>query len=216
MVGVDVRVRHAEQVPDATACAKCAGASDVLLRTKSGAVCLDCAGLAHLEFLPAGSAALTRRAVKLSRSPVVVMQKSLRRFRYRGQSMYERQGILAEPAAIEAAALASLADAGVRGSDGIAELIRELFPGCPTNRADAIALHTAASLCGRGRQRLTVPEIGPDAVREAVTASVLHVDTDYDQLVASGLDRETARARVFNRVEEVLRAWRDGVSLLDS
>ncbi|MGV0606953.1 hypothetical protein [Mycolicibacterium sp. XJ1904] len=91
MAGGDVRVRHAEQVPDATECAKCAGASDVLLRTESGAVCLDCAGFANLEFLPAGSAALTRRAVKFSRSPVV-MQKSLQRFRYRGQRMYERQG----------------------------------------------------------------------------------------------------------------------------
>ncbi|OBF98681.1 hypothetical protein A5790_02830 [Mycobacterium sp. 852002-51152_SCH6134967] len=216
MVGGDARVRRAEQVPDATKCSECDVAGEVLLRTKSGAVCLDCAGLGHLEFLPAGSAALTRRAVKFSRSPVVVMQKSLRRFPYRGQSMYERQGILAEPAAIEAAALASLADAGVPGTDGIAELIRELFPGCPTDRAAAIALHTAASLRGRGRQRLTALEIGAGAVCQAVTASVLHVDTEYDELVASGLDRETARARVFNRVKEVLRAWRDGVSLLDT
>ncbi|MGV0788396.1 DUF2293 domain-containing protein [Mycolicibacterium sp. XJ2] len=216
MAGGDVRVRHAEQVPDATECAKCAGASDVLLRTESGAVCLDCAGFANLEFLPAGSAALTRRAVKFSRSPVVVMQKSLRRFRYRGQSMYERQGILAEPAAIEAAALASLADAGVRGSDGIAERIREHFPGCPTDRADAIALHTAARLRGRSRQRLTTFEIGADAVRRAVTASILHVDTHYDELVKAGVDPDTARTQVFDRVENVLRAWRDGVSLLDT
>ncbi|WP_082699009.1 DUF2293 domain-containing protein [Mycobacterium lehmannii] len=215
MAGGDVRVRHAEEEPHVTECAKCSGASGVFLRTKSGAVCLDCAGFGHLEFLPAGSAALTRRAVKLSRSPVVVMRRNLRRFRYGGHSMYERQGILAEPAVIEAAALASLADAGVRGSDGIAAIIRDQFPGCPTDRADAIALHTAVKSRDRAR-RLAVPEIGHDAVRGAVTASVLHVDTDYDQLVASGLDRDTARAKVTDRVEEVLRAWRDGVALLDT
>jgi len=51
-----------------------------------------------LEFLPSGDAALTRRATKASQLSAVVVRWSTRRNRY------ERQGILAEPAAIEQAA----------------------------------------------------------------------------------------------------------------
>ena len=54
-----------------------------------------------------------------------------------------------------------------------------------------------------------------DAVRLAVVASVRHVDTDYDELLVAGVDRESARAQVQKRVEDVLNAWRDGVAMLD-
>src|SRR4051812_44455889 len=74
---------------------------------KAGSFCLDCADLGHLEFLPSGDAALTRRATKASRLSAVVMRWSTRRNRC------ERQGILAE-AAIEQAARECLSDAEVR------------------------------------------------------------------------------------------------------
>ena len=54
-----------------------------------------------------------------------------------------------------------------------------------------------------------------DAVRLAVVASVRHVDTDYDALLMSGVDRESARAHVHQRVEDVVNAWRDGVAMLN-
>jgi hypothetical protein len=54
-----------------------------------------------------------------------------------------------------------------------------------------------------------------DAVRLAVVASVRHVDTDYDALLMSGVDRESARAQVHQRVEDVVNAWRDGGAMLD-
>ncbi len=57
--------------------------------------------------------------------------------------------------------------------------------------------------------------LDPDAVRLAVVASVRHVDTDYDALLMSGVDRESARAQVHQRVEDVVNAWRDGVAMLD-
>src|SRR6476619_72312 len=60
--------------------------------------CASCGDLGHLEFLPSGDAALTRRATKASRLSAVVVRWSRRRNRY------ERQGILAEAAAIEQAA----------------------------------------------------------------------------------------------------------------
>jgi hypothetical protein len=55
-----------------------------------------------------------------------------------------------------------------------------------------------------------------DAVRRAVTASVLHLDTEYDELVEAGVDRESAGARVDERVQSILAAWRDGVAMLDA
>ncbi|HET6561633.1 MAG TPA: DUF2293 domain-containing protein, partial [Marmoricola sp.] len=59
--------------------------------------CMECADLGHLEYLPAGSSALTRRAAKLSRETAVVVRWS------RSRKRYERQGILAERAALEEA-----------------------------------------------------------------------------------------------------------------
>jgi len=213
MAGVESRVRKAEEAPHALQCERCGGTGDVLLRGKAGGVCLDCAGLGHLEFLPACSAPLTRRVVKASRQPVIVMRWTVRRFRGGG---YERQGILAEPAVIEQAAQESLADTEVPGREAIAAAIREEFPGCPSERAEAIALYTAVRARGRGRRRTVVPDVEPDAVRSAVAASVLHVDTEYDELVTSGVDRESARERVLDRVEHVLSAWREGVTVLDA
>lgn len=195
--------------PRACTCKMCGRTGDLLLKGKAGDVCLDCARLGHLEFLPSGDAALSRRARKASRQCAVVVRWNIRRNRY------ERQGLLAQPAAIEQAAREYLSDAdhGLRSEDDVqfrrefADAIRGQFPGCPEHRADAIALHVAA--CGKGRA------VDTDAVRLAVAASVRHVDTDYEDLLMSGVDRDSARAQVHNRVEDLVNAWRDGVAMLD-
>ena len=49
---------------NAWACASCGDTGEFLRMDKAGALCLDCADLGHLEFLPSGDAALTRRATK--------------------------------------------------------------------------------------------------------------------------------------------------------
>lgn len=41
-------------------------------------------------------------------------------------------------------------------------------------------------------------------------ASVRHIDTNYDKLLMSAVERETARRQVHQRVEDVLSNWRDG------
>lgn len=92
----------------------------------------------------------------------------------------------------------------------LAAAIRAQFPGCPVERAEAIALHRAAtSRHDHGRV------VDDDAVRSAVTASVLHVDTDYDELLAASVGRDEAQLQVQNRVGDVIAAWRDGATLLD-
>jgi hypothetical protein len=207
-------------------CASCGDTGDFLRMDKVGALCLDCADLGHLEFLPSGDAALTRRATKASGLSAVVVRWSRRRNRY------ERQGILAETAAIEQAAQECLSDADARARrrereqsrradqdvhlrGEFAVAIREQFPGCPVDRADAIAFHAAARGSGRVGRSAAGRALDPDAVRLAVVASVRHVDTDYDTLLMSGVDRESARAQVHQRVEDIVTAWRDGVAMLD-
>ena len=211
---------------NAWTCASCGDTGDFLRMDKAGALCLDCADLGHLEFLPSGDAALTRRATKASRLSAVVVRWSTRRNRY------ERQGILAEAAAIEQAAQECLSDADVRARrrtreqsrradqdvhfrGEFAAAIREQFPGCPVDRAEAIALHAAARGSGRVGRSTAGRALDGDAVRLAVVASVRHVDTDYDAMLMSGVDRESARAQVHQRVDNVVNAWGDGVAMLD-
>lgn len=206
-------------VPDSWTCARCNEHDSLMLKDNAGAVCLDCADLAHLEFLPAGDAAMTRRAKKASRLSAVVVRWNKRRNRY------ERQGILAENDAIDLAAQQCLDDADARAMrrerdavrrvaidekfrDQFAAAIRDQFPGCPPERADAIALHAALRGSGRVGRSAAGRALDPKAVRLAVGASVRHLDTDYDDLLMSGVDRDDARARIADRIDDVLDAWR--------
>lgn len=92
-----------------------------------------------------------------------------------------------------------------------ADAIREQFPGCPTARAAAIAYHAAVRRTRHARRAST-----PAAVRQAVAASVRHVDTDYGDLLMSGMDCDEARQRVRAQGDGVLDAWRGGITDLDT
>jgi hypothetical protein len=76
-------------------CSACGGTGDLLLMEGPGPICMRCAGMDHLVFLPAGDAALTRRARASSRLSAVVVRFS------RSRKRYERRGILVEEAALE-------------------------------------------------------------------------------------------------------------------
>jgi hypothetical protein len=69
----------------------------ITLEREKGTLCLACADLDELVFLPAGDAALTRRSKKYSNLSAVVLKFSKARGRY------ERQGLLVEEAALEQA-----------------------------------------------------------------------------------------------------------------
>src|SRR5712691_2768570 len=75
---------------------------------KERPLCMACADLDNLMFLPSGNTALTRRARKHSTLDAVVVRFS----RTRGR--YERQGVLVEEAALAQAERECLADADVR------------------------------------------------------------------------------------------------------
>jgi hypothetical protein len=200
-------------------CTSCGGTGGFLLMEDPGPLCLDCADLGHLDFLPSGDAALTRRAKRASSLSAVVVRWS------RSRKRYERQGILAEPDAIDRAEQECLSDAEVRArrrerdevrrseedvrfAAAFASAITAQFPGCPAHRAEAIARHAATRGSGRVGRSAAGRALDPEAVHLAVVASVRHIDTDYDELLMSGVDREEARDRVHERVEDVLDGWR--------
>jgi hypothetical protein len=78
-------------------CHRCSSSGSLLMLENNGPACLACVGLADLEFLPPGDALLTRRAKAKSQRHAVVVKFS------RSRRRYERQGLLVEPEALQAA-----------------------------------------------------------------------------------------------------------------
>ncbi|WP_078851981.1 DUF2293 domain-containing protein [Streptomyces sp. NRRL B-3229] len=201
-------------------CAECRRGPLALLVMEGGAPrCLDCADLGHLVFLPRGDTALTRRSREESALWAVVVRFNRRKGRY------ERQGVLVEEAGLARAEERCLADAearrrrrardarrraveDVRFAEAFAAEIRRLFPGCPDERAAAIASHASARGSGRVGRSAAGRALSEGAVVSAVVASVRHVDTPYDTLLMSGVARHEARRRIAGGVEAVLRVWR--------
>lgn len=91
-----VFVPHRESVCDA--CGLQLGRRAFIVLEHGKARCIKCAGLDHLVYLPAGHALLTRRASTASASRAVVLKWS------RARKRYERQGLLVEAPALQAAA----------------------------------------------------------------------------------------------------------------
>jgi hypothetical protein len=201
-------------------CATCGGSGSFLVMDEPGALCLSCADLDHLVFLPAGNAALSRRARAHSTLAAVVVRFS------RSRRRYERQGILVQEAALQRAEEQCLADADARlrrrerdaerrteqdleFQGRLANQIRQLYPGCPALRAEAIARHAAARGSGRIGRSAAGRALQPDAVRLAVIASVRHEDTRYDELLMAGVPRQQARDRVLASIDSVLSRWQN-------
>ncbi|MFH8465594.1 DUF2293 domain-containing protein [Streptomyces sp. NPDC017991] len=203
-------------------CGECGGGPLPLLVVEEGAPrCLDCADLGHLVFLPRGDTALTRRSRKESGLSAVVVRFNRRR------SRYERQGVLVEEAALARAEERCLADAearrrrrlrdarrraveDVRFTDAFARNIRRLFPGCPADRAYAIAAHASVRGSGRVGRSAAGRALSEAAVVSAVRAAVRHTETPYDQLLMSGVARHEARRRIASAAEATLTGWRGG------
>jgi hypothetical protein len=190
----------------------------ITLRPPDAVMCLACADLDHLLFLPAGDAALTRRAKKHSTLSAVVLKWS------RTRKRYERQGLLVEADALETAEAKCLADEDVRKrrqkraalkraelDEGyvtrFARRIRELFPSCPPDRELRIAEHACLEYRGRVGRSTAAKSFDDQAIRSAVIAHVRHAATEYDPLIARGWDRLEARATVAARIDDVLDKW---------
>jgi len=181
-------------------------------------LCLDCADLGQLEYLPRGNTALTRRASKHSTLHAVVVEWS------RSRKRYERQGILATPQAIMRAVAECEADEDVRERRRMRELeareagestyvaavtaaIRTQFPGCPADEAAQIAAWTCRKHSGRVGRSAAAKQFDRQALRLAVVAHIRHEHTRYDALLMDGGDREAARQCVRPDIDEMLGRW---------
>ncbi|HYR77269.1 MAG TPA: DUF2293 domain-containing protein [Pyrinomonadaceae bacterium] len=188
-----------------------------------GALCLSCADLDHLIFLPSGDAALTRRARKHSLLSGVVLKWS------RARKRYERQGLLVEERALELAEDECLADADLRARrrereverraeldetfvERFAARIREAFPRLVAGREQKIAEHACLKYSGRIGRSALGKKMDEQAVRLAVIAHIRHNETNYDELLGRGWERSDARSAVADRVDEVLDEWEDSGS----
>ncbi|MFH2046606.1 MAG: DUF2293 domain-containing protein [Pseudomonadota bacterium] len=190
----------------------------ITLAGDKGALCLTCADLDHLHFLPSGNAALTRRARKHSTLWAIVLKWS------RSRKRYERQGLMVEMQALEKAEEECLADEDIRECrrereairrkeldrryvEEFAAQVRKLFPSCPAKREIEIAEHACRKYSGRIGRSAFAKALDDKAIHLAVIAHIRHRETKYDELLAMGYERWEARSKVENAVYDVLRKW---------
>ena len=186
---------------------------------KGKPLCLECADLDHLVFIPRGDAALTRRSRKYSTLSAVVVRFS------RSRKRYERQGLLVESGALERAQEECLSDEGkrqlAREKASLArehadhqyvaqftESIRSRYSDCPVGEAEAVAKHACAKYSGRVGRSAAAKSFDATAIDLAVKAHVRHEHTDYDQLLSRGWERSEARSAVSDRVAKIVEGWR--------
>ncbi len=203
-------------------CDTCGSAEGYLFLERETALCVACADLDHLVFLPAGSATLSRRAKAASRLSAIVLRFNKRLGRY------ARLGVLVEPEALERAEEQCLGDAEARErrrlrdeerrlredvafTEQFRQAILRLFPSCPSEEARSVARHTTVRSSGRVGRSAAGQAMDDNAVALAVAAHIRHRHTRYDDLLMSGLDRASARAEVRDAVQAVLDRWRQAL-----
>jgi hypothetical protein len=211
-----------EKVSEEGACSECGIEllkGNYLLMEKGQPLCLTCADLDRLVFLPSGDTALTRRARKHSPLAAVVVRFN------RPRKRYERQGLLVAPEAIAKAEDECAADAPERAAArsraalvrqekdrefiaALAQQIAQRYPGCPAEEALRIAEHTGLRSSGRVGRSAAGRELDPAAVDLAVIAHIRHTHTNYDSLLMRGVERLDARTIVRERIDLVLAKWR--------
>jgi hypothetical protein len=190
----------------------------IFLAGEKGALCLSCADLDHLEFLPSGNNALTIRSKKYSSLYAVVLRWS------RTRKQYERQGLLVQPEAIERAEAECLEDADLREARRLRETekreeldqvyvqrfaaaVRRDYPNCPAGRETQIAEHACRKYSGRIGRSASAKSFDEGAVKLAVVAHIRHTMTEYDDLLCQGYDRYDARNIIEGKVLDVLLSW---------
>lgn len=210
-----------ELTSPASQCSECGAEilkGSFLFMERNQPLCLACADLDHLLFLPSGDAALSRRARKYSSLAAIVLRFS------RARKRYERQGLLVTPDAFSRAedecagddaerALRRQRDAGRRLEDdrefvvALTKAIVDRYPSYPAEEAHRIAAHTAQRGSGRVGRSAGGRALEPQAIDLAVRAWIRHQHTTYDTLLMQGTDRLSAREAIEPDVQRVLSRW---------
>jgi hypothetical protein len=185
---------------------------------KGQPLCLSCADLDQLVFLPSGDTALTRRARKHSSLSAVVVRFS------RARKRYERQGLLVNEAALAKAKKECAADAPARAAAragaalereeqdrefvaALTQSILQRYPNCPREEALRIAEHTRRRSSGRVGRSAAGRALDASAIDLAVIAHIRHEHTGYDELLMLGTERHAARAKVRGEIDRVPAKW---------
>lgn len=205
-----------------SACAECGEElwkGSFLRMEKGKPLCLECADLDHLVFIPRGDAALTRRSRKYSTLSAVVVRFS------RSRKRYERQGLLVESGALERAQEECISDEEKRRiarekaalareqADHqyvaqFADSIRSRYPDCPGGEVESIAKHACEKYSGRVGRSFAAKSFDATAIDLAVKAHIRHTHTEYDRLLSRGWERPEARLAVSDKVAEIMERWR--------
>ena len=131
-----------------SACAECGTElwkGSFLRMEREKPLCLECADLDHLVFLPRGDVALTRRSRKYSILSAVVVRFS------RSRKRYERQGLLVESGALERAQDECLSDEESAESHGRRLRLHGSEPTTSTSRNSWIAFDRDTRIALRTR-----------------------------------------------------------------
>ena len=210
------------EIINPSVCSECGeelGNGRFLRMEKDKPLCMECADLDHLVFLPSGNAAMTRRSKKHSNLSAVVLRFSRSRHRY------ERQGLLVELDALERAEKECAddepdrkrsreRDAVVReraDKEYVARFAKEIcirYPGCPPAEAISIAEHACRKYSGRVGRSAAAKAFDTDTLDLAVRAHIRHMHTGYDRFLSKGLERVEARQSVAKELEHVVNKWR--------
>ncbi len=210
-----------ELTSPASACSECHAEilkGTFLFMERNQPLCLPCADLDHLEFLPSGDAALSRRARKYSSLAAVVVRFS------RTRNRYERRGLLVTADALARAEQECTDDAAQRAlrrqrdadrrleADRefmivLTQAIRARYPGCPAEEVHRIARHTAQRGSGRIGRSAAGRALEPEAIDLAVIAWIRHQHTAYESLLMQGTDRLGAREMIRPEIQRVLSQW---------
>lgn len=191
---------------------------DLLFLEQQQPLCMPCADLDHLIFLPAGDTAMTRRSKKHSPLSAIVLKFN------RSRKRYERQGLLVSKEALVQAEEECIADADQRAArreiaagqrvvvdqrlvQQMSAAILNQFPLCPSQAAHQIAAHAAERGSGRVGRSAAGRELDPKAITLAVIAHIRHVHTSYDSLLMRGVDRQDAREQIRGQLDQVLLQW---------
>jgi len=210
-----------EKVSDEGNCTECGtelATGALLFMEKGQPLCLGCADLDQLIFLPSGDTAMTRRARKHSSLAAVVVRFS------RARKRYERQGLLVTEEALARAEEACTADAPARAAAraraavertqedrefvaALKQAILQRYPGCPNDEAVRIAEHTGRRSSGRVGRSAAGQALDTFAIDLAVIAHIRHEHTKYDQLLMQGTERHAARAQIRDNIDRTVAKW---------
>jgi hypothetical protein len=165
------------------------------------------------QFVPKGDVYVTsnvrKRTHAVGATLYVVVDKHKKPIGLRcPTSVYQEVTAAAQASAARRAAVVQLRDAAVE-REFEAELLR-LYPKVPRKDVANILKQALEKRSRRvGRTRTLNSE---SKVHLAVHAYIRHCHTPYDQLLKDGMEREKARQKVTNKLQEVARSWTGNTS----